>query len=412
VAGITLVAGFGFMGVAPFIADYVIMVGGLCGLVYGLRSGDQQLHSPIALSLYAALALLSVTLPFVYNDLADLLPFLACLPILAAPGIAVLLNGQAYWLQPARAAWLCLAGVALGTMLGMGETLLTGTDRAGVGNNPIHYAGILTVLGFFGLLGAVTGTSRARLIFLMSPLLALVGVVLSGSRGPLLAWLALGVATLPLVLISLRDRRLTFAVLGMVLIGGATFALVAKDSLLVQRIVGTTMNAVASGALPADILEAQDPHRVALYGTGWHAFLSSPIVGVGFGQVMPMAQELFPELEHLRTLENLHSDLADFAAMAGLMGIASLLLLLLAPLLAIGKHWRRNLAVTVAALTLTIGYAVLGLTNAMFGVLPQTALYAAGLGYLMALSRDAERSKHVIDRTRAADALPADRSEP
>lgn len=394
VAGISLIAGFGFMGTAPFIADYVVLVGGLIGLALAWRNRG-AVREPAAIMLYAALLLLGVTIPFVYRAPIDLLPLVACLPLLAAPGIATLLEKNRYWFGPHAMPLLCLFGVATAVALGISEAYSTDVDRVGAGNNPIHFGGIATILGFLALSGAVWGKSQWRILYLLGPALALVGVLLSGSRGPLLGWIALAVVSAPVLLFGMRNWKLATATLVIGAIGVAVFVAVSKDTVVVQRILAlgltVTETAMNSGplALAIDFLEAQDPYRTAMYQAGWEALRSSPLVGVGYGQMMPLAASLHPEFVDLFTsLENLHSDVADFAAMAGLLGVSAYLLILFSPLVALRRlPLSANPAAVLIAVVLVVGYATLGLTNAMFGVLPQTALFAVGLGYLIGFCR-------------------------
>ena len=387
------------MGTAPFIADYVVIVCGLVGLVLAAIARRKAPIAPPAIMVYAALALLAATLPFAYRSTMDLLPVAACLPMLAAPGIAALLErgrADANTLGVHIVPLLCLFGVTSAVGMGLWEAMSTGTARAGVGNNPIHFGGITTIVGFLALTGMVSNASRWRVIYLAGPALAMVGVVLSGSRGPLLAWLALALVSLPILLIGYKSWRLTFATIAALAVGGALFAVLAGDSLLVQRLLIVPASLVSAlstdnpvGALLA-VMTANDPYRTALYDAGWQALQSSPIVGIGYGQMMPLVRQLYPDMISLHTLENLHSDIADFAALGGLIGVVAYFLMLLSPAAALrGLRLRDHPGLWLTAVVLIVGYATLGLTNAMFGVLPQTALFAVALGALMALGHQA-----------------------
>jgi hypothetical protein len=44
----------------------------------------------------------------------------------------------------------------------------------------------------------------------------------------------------------------------------------------------------------------------------------------------------------------------------------------------------------LGAILLTVGQLTLGVSNATFGILPQTVIYAVGLGYLLTLARPPE----------------------
>ncbi len=410
IGGLALVAGFGFMGTAPFIADYVVIVSGLIGLGLAAFARSRAVVAPSALMIYAALVLLAATLPFVYRSSMDSLPLAACLPMLAAPGIAALLERRQADLDRFGAhvlPLLSLFGVSSAVGMGLWEAMSTGTARAGVGNNPIHFGGITTILGFLALVGMVSSAARWRAIYLAGPALAMVGVVLSGSRGPLLAWLVLAVFSLPILLIGLKSWRLALATIAVTVVGGVLFVVLAADSLLVQRLltVPSSLAAAFSAQDPVAALlgfmTANDPYRTALYDVGWQALQSSPIIGIGYGQMMPLVRELYPDMISLHTLENLHSDIADFAALGGAMGILAYVLLLLSPAAALRSlRLRDHPGLWLTAVVLIVGYATLGLTNAMFGVLPQTALFAVALGGLMALSHRAKVRNRALPEPR------------
>lgn len=379
------------MGTLPFIADYVVIAVGLAGLVMGLRARSSALRDPAALALYLAIGLLALAVPFTYRSPGDLLPLVACLPILAAPGVAALLDGDRVWLTKRIVPMLCLFGAASAAALGVWEAFVVAAQRAGGTNNPIHYAGIATILGYLALTGALSSTSRWRLVYLLGPALALASVVFSGSRGPLLTWAVLAALSLPVLIAGFRHRGLALATVAVAAAGVAIFAFVGQDTLVVRRIMRMVQHAVTSaGSGDLTAIFGNDPGRVAMYDAAWQAFLSSPMVGIGFGQVLPLARELYPGLAGLQTLEHLHSDIADFAAASGVLGLLALALMLGAPILLLRDHAaRQRPELILGVVVLVVGYIVLGLTNAMFGVLPQTALYGLGLGYLMALARRA-----------------------
>ena len=399
IGGLALVAGLGFMGTAPFIADYVVIVCGLVGLGLAAVSRRSALIQPSAIMIYAALVLLAGSLPFVYQSSMDLLPLAACLPMLAAPYLmALLLSGRAspHWLGAHALPLICLFGVTSAVAMALWEAASTGIVRAGLGNNPIHFGGIITVLGYLALTGTVSSNARWRAIYLAGPALAMVGVVLSGSRGPLLAWLALAFVSLPILLVSFKSWRLTLVTVSVAVAGGVLFVGLAGDSLLVHRLLivppslASALAAQDPVAAILGLMTANDTYRTALYEAGWLAFKSSPIVGVGYGQMMPLVRQLFPDMVALHTLENLHSDLADFAALGGAMGILAYFLLLLSPIAALrGLSLSNHSGLWLTAVVLVVGYAMLGLTNAMFGVLPQTVLFAVALGALMAMGQHA-----------------------
>ncbi|KKB84098.1 hypothetical protein VW29_12005 [Devosia limi DSM 17137] len=402
-----LVSGLVFMGTAPFVADYIVLAAGLVGLVLALVTRDELIRSWPSRLLLLALVLVSITIPFVYHSVADLLPLAAFAPLLLVPGIAALLRRSPEWLSPYAFAMACLAGAIAACLVGLAEYAAIEGARAGAGNNPIHYGGITTMLGFMALTGIVAGRSPIRLIFLLGPLAGLVAALLSGSRGPLLAWFALGIVAVPFIIWWNRRDRLVLAALAIALAAAIAVVMLSSDNravALLGPIAGNGSSiSLASGGLPPETngvqgliaqaplvqaIQQQDVARLAMLHAAWEAFKSSPIVGIGFGQIMPFAKAVNPDVD-LGTLENLHSDIGNFAAMAGLLGVIAYGLVMLTPLsLLVPAAARSNRPLVLGSLMLVVGYGVLGLTNAMFGVLPQTMLFVLLLGYLMALQRN------------------------
>ncbi|MNL37292.1 hypothetical protein D3C87_1594310 [compost metagenome] len=77
-------------------------------------------------------------------------------------------------------------------------------------------------------------------------------------------------------------------------------------------------------------------------------------------------------------MPHLHNDIADFAASAGLVGLVAYVLFMLAPIVEVARMPASPVKprIMVLAVTLMSGYFVMGLTNAMFGILTITTYYA------------------------------------
>jgi O-antigen ligase len=131
-----------------------------------------------------------------------------------------------------------------------------------------------------------------------------------------------------------------------------------------------------------------DDIRAALYASALCVLRDSPFFGVGLGQIMVTAETMFPDLVPRYDLDNLHADWANLAATAGSLGLAAYLLLLSAPLLLLlGPEARRYRPIVLGTALLLTGVLTLGISNATFGVLPQTMVYAVVLGYLLGRAR-------------------------
>lgn len=382
----TLLAGIMLPGHGAYIGAYAAMLGALLALlIYGWPQRD-ALVEPFALAIVLAIALIALTVPFVYRGEADLMAPVMILPMLCALGMAVLARPARFVPTPLHFALLCLLAVVIALAGGLYERFVLGIYRPGMGNNPIHYATLAVIVGNMALVGVVATTARWRYVFLAGPILAMAAAIIADSRGPMAGGVAMtGTGLVLLTCWHWREKAfrrivLAAALLGVLLLAGLVMqgnprilALFNGDVVNIFRFTGSS-----------------DDIRAALYASAIEVLRIAPVFGLGLGQIMLTAQTMFPDL--LNTvglgLENLHADWADFAAMAGGVGLLALLLLLAAPLLLLlNPAARRQRSIVLGACLLSMGQMTLGVSNAMFGVLPQTVIYAVMLGYLAALTR-------------------------
>lgn len=282
---------------------------------------------------------------------------------------------------PVLIAWFCLIGAIAGAGSGVLE-VLAGVGRAGVGNNPIHYSGLVVVLGFCALAGAISTKSFWRYIFLLGPVSAFTAALVSGSRGPLLAALVLSVIAWTILMIWNRKSRVFW-------LSSFVFGL-AGISLLAVSAEGTRALAGLLGFLTGENVgtAGSDELRRTLYLGGVRAFLDSPLWGHGFSNLMAAASQYMPAENRYTRYDHLHNDIIDFLVVGGILGGLSYLALLAAPLTVL-RHIRRVEArgTILMAGMLSGSYALLGLTNAMIGVLPQTVLFMVLLGCVFVLDK-------------------------
>lgn len=380
------ISGLLLIGVIPFIADYAVLLIALLGLGLGLWTRSPLLRTPATGLVFASALLLAATLPFVFRGLIDLVPLGAVLLLLLTiPGGAVILARQPASLRPLRFHILCLAGATLAVGLGLVEFLKTGSTRVGLGNNPIHYAALAVMLGYLALPGIGATQRPWRIAFLLGPVMAVSAALLSGSRGPLLAAVVLALGTgMVLLMWFRRDRTVMLTLLGIAVAGTA--------GLLALNTSGRALSifkAIASGKQGPI-----DAYRAAMYQTAMQVLQSTPWHGLGFGQVMPAVVAGFPELRYMPTLHDLHSDVANFSAAAGWPGLLAYILVMAAPL-TLWRRGRRGLNMTLLALV--GGQLTLGLTNTVFGILPQTMLYVCAFAYCLAASSAVPREDEAFE---------------
>lgn len=379
---LALIVGIMPPGIAAYPAAYASMSIAAIGLVTLGWPERAALRQPMALAILGAIVLLGATIPFVYRGEADLMAPVLVLPMLTAIGLGMLGRRAKYVLEPVIFSIICLIAVVIAVIGGAYEAFVLQVGRVGLGNNPIHYGSLAAMVGGLTVIGIVATTSPWRYVFVAGPILGVAATALSGSRGPLAGALAMaGIAMLYLLIGEWRNRALRLSILSALLAGaGLLLVLMSQGSAR----VGGLLSAM-------DIFRftgGSDDIRAALFASALHALKSSPVYGLGFGQLMDTARALYPEFAEVQSLENLHADWANFAAMAGSMGLFAWILLLLAPLtLLLDARARADRPLVLGALVLVTGQAALGVSNAMFGVLPQMVLYAVALGYLFARAR-------------------------
>ncbi|KQN69710.1 MULTISPECIES: O-antigen ligase family protein [unclassified Devosia] len=370
-----LIAVLAMAPVAPEAANVLFLISGILGFGFLVRSGVAAIRRPVVWM--PLLALLLIAIAYVIGSgsvdgligLAYFAPVIGIYPLVAAgeePGFeAVDLAGV-----------LGLAGVAGAALMAAVEVMETGTSRAGNSvANPIHFADVALIVGFLACAGMLRPAGRWRYVYLLAPVLASVAVVLSGSRGPMVAIAIMGlVAGLVAVgtrLVSLKWAGIALVIVAVFCVIGAVAGVQQLSG--VQRVL-IDISEVMRVGIPTD---ESTSIRLQMQLGGWRAFLEAPVFGQGPLDFVSVANGLaevpFGEAPHL------HSDPADFAASAGIIGMVAYLLLLLAPLIEVLRLPRgvERARLLVLASALVVGYFVMGLTNAMFGIWNVTTGYAA-----------------------------------
>ena len=370
-------------GYSAYIGAYVALVAAvLTFLVYGWRERAMFSH-PTSLAVLAAILLVGGVLPWVYRSTQDLLGPVLILPMLTTIALGVLARPARWMPNPTGFALTCLVGSLIALIGGAYEHFVVGIYRPGLGNNPIHYATLAAMSGCLAMVGVISTRAAWRYFFLLGPVFGLGCAVIADSRGPMLGGLAMSaVGILALTVWLWRERLFRIAALISASIAvGVIVYLIGSGNTRVASVL-------QSGLDIFHFTGGSDDIRAALYASAFGILKASPVVGVGLGQIMVTAQTQFPQLVAGTDLENLHADWANFAAMAGALGLIAWLLLLAAPLLLLmDRQARQSRPIVLGAILLTSGQFVFGVSNATFGILPQTMIYAVALGYFLAWTR-------------------------
>lgn len=294
----------------------------------------------------------------------------------------------------AMVSWVAFVGTLLSAVTALWEVVWLHSDRAdGWGSDPIWAAQAALVLGFLCLMGFPTMRSRWRFVLLLGPLIGLGVVVLSGSRGPLVAAPVIGLA---LLVTTFRPWWKQIVALGVTaVLAGILVVTVAPKALgRFDRIIPVLVQLVTEGT----VKEHSAGYRVVFWKAGIAAFANKPLTGYGWSKhlkaaydQMPDKGERFKPKKGQRGNHHLHADILDMGVSGGIMGLLAYGLILLAPLLGAFRSVRdgQHSARVTGAVVLSAGYAACGLTYLMFGYEFHTTLYVCLAAIIVGFCRDA-----------------------
>lgn len=307
----------------------------------------------------------------------------------AAPGNALLV------------ARLALAGAVLAAIVALYQVYGLSWSRArGIGSNPLPSSTAALLLGFLSLMGLLQERGNRRYVYLLGPLLGIIVVFLSEARGPLLgaaALTAVSLLTLP------RKRVIGVAALALVAVAGTWSLLAFPERFHRIGYIPQIISEVASGE---EITDRSGEIRYRILLGSLRAFADSPLVGHGWrAKTSVVDAYLTDKVFGDSPKYHLHSDILNFAVSAGLVGLLGYLMVLLAPAMALrrsssdSQYSARRFGVTV----LTVGYAVCGATNILFGFEFMTTFFVLVAALLVGYCRDSDlhSTQRLADATSA-----------
>ena len=384
----TLLAGLTLPTIAPEVANVatLFLMGTGLLLVASVPTARAVLQQrSVLLALVAGLVLL-LALANTAKSPMHIIAILALAPLWLAGMHAGLLVRLGRWLTPPVIASFALAGAAGGAAIAAFDVLVRHQDRGGfLVNNPIHLADLSLMLGFVALVG-VLDRRPIRLVFLLGPVLALITVWFSGSRGPLVAFVPLLVVGGIAIAWMTLPRRLAIVTAAVVIaaVGIGGFAIIGLG--LGGRL--SSVGEVSTVLLTGSSADNATSERLFMYQSAWNAFWASPWFGHGMIDYTTIARQYAPTGPDYPISEHLHNDIANFAVIGGGLGLLSYGLLLVAPLVGgLAVRGPDRPAAIYLGMVAGVGYLGMGLTNAMFGVLSQTVVYAVILALIAALGQ-------------------------
>jgi len=372
---LALVATLAMSPVAPEAGNVIFLALGGLSIALMFQRASEQLRRPIVWMPLLGLGLIAISYAIGAKSFEGLVGLAFFSPLFAIWPLLTAAEDMKSDDSSVLIAILALAGVAGAAVVAVMEVVATGTVRAGEGvANPIHFADVALLVGFLACAGLVGKVTLWRFLFLLGPVLAIVAVVLSGTRGAVVAVAGmLAVAALGLVVLRLVSvKQALFALAVLVVVGAIALFLGASQLSGIQRVLIDMVDVFQHG-VPTDESTAI---RLQMISGGIKAFVQAPIFGHGPLAFVNLANEL-SELP-FGNWPHLHNDLADFAASAGILGLVAYAFFLLAPIVEVVRSAKTEARARILVLvsTLVAGFFVMGLTNAMFGILTVTVSYA------------------------------------
>lgn len=283
---------------------------------------------------------------------------------------------------------LALAGATIAFAYALWQRFGLHIKRAsGAWSYSIPSATAAVMLGFLATLGFVQSQRVTRYLYLVGPLMGFVVVLLSGSRGPLLAVPPMLVILLFFVF---RNRWIAAGIIA----AGALAAIIAfvffPNHLGRFRTIPQAFLAVLTNQDLA--FSSSNGKRLIILRASVEAFLHAPWLGYGWGEKNAWVRYFSNDLIQLtkRNKNHLHSDLLNFGVAGGVAGLTAYALIILAPVVSAWRSIRDSqyTARLMAALLIASGFAAAGAVNIVIGFEFLTTLYAALTAIIIGFCRD------------------------
>jgi len=351
------------------------------------RAASRNLVDLVFVGVVLALA---VAFAFTAEDAGDLSYILNFSPFLLVVPFRWQLEREARTDGAVLIGWLSLAGTVGAAGLAVLQIVLFHQSRVGQPYmNTFHYADTTMLLGFLTLVGWFAPGRHPRWPFLLGPVIGVLAVIASGTRGTLLAAPVLTLLAFVFALVTARRK-------GPILLAGAAAAVLLVGSIGLGALLGFD-RAVEAFSFVGNLLTGGEVdhstmQRLQMLLGGWHAFLASPLVGHGWLDMVPAIYGYVdPDYERdMHGFRHLHNGFISFAAGAGSIGIIVFVALSVAPIVAVLRTPRdaQFASRLYLALTLCAAYGVFQLTFLLLGVDFPTVQYAYMTMAIVAFARD------------------------
>ncbi len=371
---------------------YLIMLAGLVAILTPSVLMARQLASrnPVDLTLTGVFVALALAFAITAEDARDLSYILNFSPLLLVVPLRWQLERVARIDGAVLIGWLSLAGTIGAAGLAIVQIGVFGQSRVGQPYmNTFHYANTTMLLGFLTLGGWFAPGTHKRWPFLLGPVIGIAAVLASGTRGAILAAPVLVLVAFAFALVTARRKQpiVLAGIAGIVLLGLLALAAPYLGFGRTLEAFSASSKVLSGGEVDSNITE-----RLQMWIGGWGAFLASPWVGHGWGDMVP-ATYAFVDPAYLQKMygfRHLHSGLISFAAGAGMVGVISFIVLSVLPVVAVLYTPRDSQFVSrlYLAVTMCAAYAVFQLTFLLIGFDFHTVQYTYMTMVFVAFVRD------------------------
>jgi O-antigen ligase len=290
---------------------------------------------------------------------------------------------------------------AIGVAIGLAEVVLSVAMPAirylnynrptGPDIGPIVLSNGLLALGFLSLGTLLLREDKRAWWFLLVPLAAIGASVITGSRGPLVA---VPFAVVVAALFIWHHRLAGSAGSGWLGLGGLIVAGALGGAILLRSRAGSSLHIVETIVGGGSVTDDSTRQRLELYDAGSKAFVESPWIGHGWGNIMDSVRPFLPGDTYVADLPQQHNDVLNFAVGAGVVGVLCYLAIITAPIIGAIRSPRDRFRTfrLFATTMLVIIYIGGGLTDLMFGFEYHTYLFAMLTAIIIGFCREPETS--------------------
>jgi len=371
---------------------YLILLAGLVAIITPsvLAARRAVSRNPVDLVFTGVFVALALAFATTARDARDLSYILNFAPLILAVPFRWQLEREARTDGAVLIGWLSLAGTVGAAAVAVVQIVALHYDRVGQPHmNPFHYADTTMLLGFFALAGWFAPGGHKRWPFLLGPAIGVAAVIMSGTRGALLGAPVLVLVAFVFALATAKKK-------GQILLAGAGAVLLLVGGVGIAALLGFD-RAVEAFSYIGRVLgggEVDDStlQRLQMLIGGWRAFLASPLVGYGWGGMVPAAYPYVdPAFEPaMHEFRHLHNGFISFAASGGILGALSFVALSVAPIVAVLATPRDAQFVSrlYLAVAMCAGYGVFQLTFLLIGFDFHTVQYAYMTMVIVAFVRD------------------------